>query len=181
MGMEFWSRDLWPRSHGFDLVTILDSVMSMVLVPTNLICIPQGIGANGHQHFAPVTFCLGDMTLTMCISDVDGYTPCATIDNFVSFPVIHCFLFITETILWEWTSEEVFDFALWKQISIFSLYGLETVTLILKFLGHFLYPWHSSYPLQIWFAHYYSFITDVLFCFLQYHDVEGTSSLAVHQ
>ncbi len=39
-------------------------------------------------HFAPVTFGLGDMTLTLCVSDGDGSTSHVALADLVSFLVI---------------------------------------------------------------------------------------------
>ena len=39
-------------------------------------------------NFGPVTFDLGDMTLTICVSDGDGSTPCRALADLVSF-VVH--------------------------------------------------------------------------------------------
>ena len=40
------------------------------------------------MHFAPVTFGLGDMTLTLCVSDGDGSTSHVALADLVSFLVI---------------------------------------------------------------------------------------------
>ena len=39
-------------------------------------------------HFGPVTFDLGDKTLTLCVSDGDGSTPCRALADSVSFLVV---------------------------------------------------------------------------------------------
>ena len=39
-------------------------------------------------NFCPVTFDLGDKTLTLCVSDGDGSTHCGALADIVSFPVL---------------------------------------------------------------------------------------------
>ena len=90
MAMEFWSFDHRLRSHDLDLGNCVDAPVPKVLMPVFPACacgLPTKYSAQV-SILGPVTFDLGDMTLTLCIPHRDGSTPHGALTDMVSFYLV---------------------------------------------------------------------------------------------
>ncbi len=64
----------------------MDAAVSKVLMPMWPVCacVPTRDRCTWAYNFCPVTFDLGDMTLTLCVSGGDGSTRCGALTDLVS-------------------------------------------------------------------------------------------------
>ena len=60
----------------------------MPVWPAHACGLPMRCSCAWTWNFGPVTFDLGDMTWTLCVSDGDGSTPCGALADLVSFLVM---------------------------------------------------------------------------------------------